>query len=101
MTAQTRTYIYTVVVAAIPLLVVAGIIAADQATLWLTLAAAILGLGGTGLAVAHRPTLAASERDEHDALTRAATAAVGLYRAEAPEGEMREAMNALGAQVRQ
>lgn len=47
---QTRTYIYNIVIAAIPLLVVAGFIVEDQAQLWLTLAAALLGLGTTGLA---------------------------------------------------
>ena len=53
---RTRTYIYTVAVAAIPLLVIAGIIAADDATLWLNLVAALLGLGAAGTATAYRPT---------------------------------------------
>lgn len=53
---RTRTYIYTVAVAAIPLLVIAGIIAADEAALWLNLVAALLGLGAAGTATAYRPT---------------------------------------------
>lgn len=50
MTQQHRTYAYGVVIAAIPLLVAAGFIAADAAQLWLNLAAALLGLGAAGLA---------------------------------------------------
>lgn len=47
---QTRHYIHGVITAAIPLLVIAGVIAGDQAQLWLTLAAAILALPSTGQA---------------------------------------------------
>lgn len=50
MTQQHRTYIYGIIIAAIPILVAAGFIAGDQAQLWLTLAAAVLGLGSAGLA---------------------------------------------------
>jgi hypothetical protein len=45
-----RQWAYRVVLAAIPLLVVAGLIAPEQVGLWLALAAAVLGVGGAGLA---------------------------------------------------
>lgn len=48
--AQTRQWAYRVILAAIPLLVVVGLIAPEQVGLWLGLAAAILGIGATGLA---------------------------------------------------
>lgn len=51
-----RTRIYAAAVAAIPILAAAGAIAADKATAWLNLAAALLGLGSSGVALAHRPT---------------------------------------------
>ena len=50
MSQQTRTYIYGIIIAAVPILVAFGFVAEDQAQLWLTLAAAILGLGGNVLA---------------------------------------------------
>ena len=50
MSQQHRTYIYGIVIAAIPILVAAGFIAPDDAQLWLNLAAALLGLGAAGLA---------------------------------------------------
>ena len=50
MSQQPRTYIYGIVIAAIPLLVAAGFVAQDEAQLWLNLAAALLGLGAAGLA---------------------------------------------------
>jgi len=50
MSQQHRTYIYGIVIAAIPILVAAGFIAQDEAQLWLNLAAALLGLGAAGLA---------------------------------------------------
>ena len=100
MTAQTRTYLYGVAVAAIPILVTIGAIAPDQAALWLNLAAAILGLGTAGTALANRPTLTASERDRAAAVQTAAINAVNLIRAEAPVEQISAAVNALAAQVR-
>lgn len=47
---RTRHYIYNILIALVPLLVAAGFIVPDEAQLWLTLAAAVLGLAGTGLA---------------------------------------------------
>lgn len=56
LTPAVRTWIYGVIVAAIPILVAAGVIAGADAALWLNLAAAILGLGAAGTATAYRPT---------------------------------------------
>lgn len=50
MSQQHRTYIYGIIIAAIPLLVAAGFISGDEAQLWLNVAAAVLGLGAAGLA---------------------------------------------------
>ena len=54
--ASVRTWAYSVITAAIPVLVALGAVSGDQAGLWLNLAAAVLGLGGSSLAVAYRPT---------------------------------------------
>ena len=50
MSQQHRSYVYGIVIAAIPLLVAAGFITSDDAQLWLNVAAAVLGLGAAGLA---------------------------------------------------
>lgn len=52
----TRAYLYRVAVALIPILVVAGYVAGDQAQLWLGLAAAVLGVGSAGLAARNTST---------------------------------------------
>ncbi|GAA4923582.1 phage holin [Nesterenkonia rhizosphaerae] len=52
---KTRKYIYGVVVAVIPLLVIAGVIAEDQVQVWLNFAAAVLGFGAAGLAAPNTP----------------------------------------------
>lgn len=52
---QTRRYIYGIVAAAIPILVIVGVISEDQVQLWLTFAAAVLGLGSAGLAAPNTP----------------------------------------------
>lgn len=52
---QARRYIYGVVAAAIPILVIVGVISEDQVQLWLTFAAAVLGLGSAGLAAPNTP----------------------------------------------
>lgn len=50
-----RRYIYTVVIAVIPILVIAGWVAANDVQTWLNLVAAILGLGSAGLALPNTP----------------------------------------------
>lgn len=52
----TRAYLYRIVTAAIPILVVAGYVASGQAELWLGLAAAVLGVGSAGLAAVNTST---------------------------------------------
>ena len=52
----TRAYLYRVAVALIPILVVAGYVAGDQAQLWLGEAAAVLGVGSAGLAARNTST---------------------------------------------
>lgn len=47
---HTRHYIYKILIALVSILVASGFIVPDEAQLWLTLAAAVLGLAGTGLA---------------------------------------------------
>lgn len=42
---RTRAYIYAVLAATVPLLIGYGILTAEEAALWLGLAAAVLGLG--------------------------------------------------------
>ena len=54
-----RRYVYGIAVAAIPLLVIFGVIAQDDAQVWLNLAAAVLGLGTTALALPNTPKDAA------------------------------------------
>ena len=53
MTATGRRWIYGVSVASIALLVAYGIVRSDQAPLWLSLAAAVLGLAGPATALGH------------------------------------------------
>lgn len=53
----TRAYIYRIIVTAIPLLVLAGVVVdSDTAQNILNLAAAVLGLGGGGLAAHNTST---------------------------------------------
>lgn len=52
---QLRKYVYGLTVAAIPLLVVFGVIAEEQVQLWLALAAAALGFGSSALAAPNTP----------------------------------------------
>lgn len=47
---STRAYIYRVVLAVIPVLVAFGYVQGGDVTLWTNLAAAVLGLGASGLA---------------------------------------------------
>lgn len=49
--ATTRTYIYAIAVAVMPILVAYGLLSAEQAPLWLALAAAILAAGPGVLAI--------------------------------------------------
>lgn len=48
---EVRRYIYGIIAAAMPLLAFMGIVGPDEVTLWLLLAAAVLGLGGGLLAI--------------------------------------------------
>ena len=48
--AQTRQYIYSVVVAAVPVLLLLGVITPSDVEIWLQLAAALLGLTTTATA---------------------------------------------------
>ena len=56
LTPAVRTWIYTVVTAVLAIIAAYGLISADEVPLWLTLAAALLGLGASGTATAFRPT---------------------------------------------
>lgn len=53
---STRAYLYRVAVAVVPLLVVLGYLTNDTAQLALDIAAAVLAVGGFGLAVKHTST---------------------------------------------
>ena len=61
---ETRAKLYALVVALIPVLIVVGVVASDDATLWLNLAGAVLGISAAGVATANRPTLAGQDADE-------------------------------------
>ena len=50
-----RRYLYGVVAVMIPILVGFGVISPEQVQLWLNLAAAVLGLGATALALPNTP----------------------------------------------
>ena len=50
-----RRYLYGVVVALIPVLVAFGVVSPDSVQVWLNVAAAVLGLGTTTLAIANTP----------------------------------------------
>lgn len=50
-----RRYLYGVVVALIPLLVLFGLIAPEDVATWTNLAGALLGLGAAGLALPNTP----------------------------------------------
>jgi hypothetical protein len=52
-----RRWLYGVVVAMIPVLVLFGLISPESVQLWLNLAAAVLGLGTTALATVNTPKL--------------------------------------------
>ncbi|MDQ0735167.1 hypothetical protein [Arthrobacter agilis] len=50
-----RKWIYGIVTALIPILVIFGVIGPDESQAWLNLAAAVLGLGAAGLAFPNTP----------------------------------------------
>lgn len=52
----TRAWIYRISVALVPILVAYGLIAEDQASLWIGLAGAVLATGDLALAAAHTST---------------------------------------------
>lgn len=56
LTPAIRQRIYLILSALVPILVGFGVVADTDASLWLALAAAILGGGGSVLAAAHTPT---------------------------------------------
>lgn len=56
LTPAVRTWIYSVVTAVLAIIAAYGLISADEVPLWLTLAAALLGLGASGTATVFRPT---------------------------------------------
>lgn len=103
LTPTDRTRIYVVAFAAAVLALAAAVVfgvidlgKAGDIALWI---AGVFGLGGTGLAVANRPTITHTERDDAAALRAAAEAAVTLHRAEAPEAEQAAAIDRLGALI--
>lgn len=51
----TRKWIYGIVAAVIPVLVVLGFVSGEDTQVWLNLAAAVLGLGTAGLAAPNTP----------------------------------------------
>lgn len=53
---QTRAYLYRIAVAVIPVLIAFGYLTSDVASLVLTVAAAVLGVGTAGLAAANTST---------------------------------------------
>lgn len=55
MTPAVRQRVYAVLTALVPLAVIYGVVSDTEASLWLAVAAALLGGGGTALAAAHTP----------------------------------------------
>ena len=55
---NTRKWIYGIVAAAIPVLVILGFASGEDTQVWLNLAAAVLGLGTAGLAAPNTPPTA-------------------------------------------
>lgn len=51
LTPQVRQHLYVIITAAVPLLIIRGILDAEEAALWLALAAAVLGTGTAAVAV--------------------------------------------------
>lgn len=51
----TRKWIYGIVAAGIPLLVIFGVVAAEDTQMWLNFAAAVLGFGAASLALPNTP----------------------------------------------
>ena len=56
MSEKTRAYVYRIVLAVIPLLILFGLIPEDQSAEWVALAAAVLGTGAAGLATVNTST---------------------------------------------
>jgi len=54
-TPAVRKWIYGIVAAGIPILVLFGTVAAEDTQVWLNFAAAVLGLGAAGLALPNTP----------------------------------------------
>ena len=60
-TPAVRKWIYGIAAAAIPVLVLFGVVAAEDTQVWLNFAAAVLGLGAAGLALPNTPSKATDE----------------------------------------
>lgn len=56
LTPDVRSWLYGVISAVLAIIAAYGLISADEVPLWLTLAAALLGLTGSTVATAYRPT---------------------------------------------
>lgn len=53
LTPDRRTWLYRIVTTLVPCLVAVGVVASEHVQVWLLLAAAILGVSGSGVAVAN------------------------------------------------
>lgn len=95
LTPAARTRIYAVGLAILGLLAAYGVIDVLRVGDWTALIVALLGAGPVGTAVANRPTLSQTERDEHAALTQASHALVRLVGSEAPAEEIAAATDRL------
>lgn len=63
-TPAVRKWIYGIVAAGIPILVLFGTVAAEDIQVWLNFAAAVLGLGAAGLALPNTPA-SSDETQQH------------------------------------
>ena len=64
-TPAVRKWIYGIAAAAIPILVLFGVVAAEDTQVWLNFAAAVLGLGAAGLALPNTPSKDPDEGPRH------------------------------------
>ncbi|MCQ1951632.1 hypothetical protein NNX28_17070 [Arthrobacter sp. zg-Y859] len=64
---NTRKWIYGIVAAAIPVLVILGFVGGEDTQVWLNLAAAVLGLGTAGLAAPNTAPVRAESTPKQEA----------------------------------
>lgn len=64
-TPAARKWIYGIVAAGIPILVLFGVIAAEDTQVWLNFAAAVLGLGAASLALPNTPSKGDDDGPKH------------------------------------